>query len=809
MDRIPVELRDAICNDSLVVFAGAGLSYTLKNVQDKELEGWENLVKCILSELCKKGCEVDCLNPLIKRYDPIKILDLIDDENIPKEKIYSFIKDFFDLDKNNNDFELHKKIYQLSKKIITTNYDNAFEIAVPELKKNKAYKGKNYELNTHKYPNSPFLFKLHGCSEDAESMVLFPNDYKELYEGKNKDSEYCLLVLRNIIFNKSILFIGTGMGDVQINNIFSAIKSIQGDYNQKHFIITEKSIDSSLSFLTPVRIDDYSQIPSVIDDLIEIKEQCKNNNPYDITQIQTKQLEEKEERLKEIEKKLKEKNRESIKDKLLLERESLEHFTEGGKYFQSNKPIEAIEQYKRALELKSDFHNALLLWGIALGFLAKTERGNEAEDLYRQAFDKFKEAIKIKPDYHEAFNSWGLFLGSLAMTKEGNDAEDLYSQACDKFEEVNGIRPDDHEALFLWGSALCKLAETKEGNDAEDLYRQACDKFKEATDIKPGFHNALLLWGIALGFLAKTERGNEAEDLYRQAFDKFKEAIKIKPDYHEAFNSWGLFLGSLAMTKEGNDAEDLYSQACDKFEEVNGIRPDDHEALFLWGSALCKLAETKEGNDAEDLYGQACDKFKEATVIKPDFHNALQEWGTLLGRLAMTKEGNDAEDLYSQACDKFEKVIGIRPDNHEALFFWGNALGKLVETKEGNDAEDLYNQACDKFKKAIDIKPNYYEAFNSWGLFLGHWAKIKRDKEAEYLYSEAFDKFEKALEYGASPYHLSCIRALKGDREEALELLEVSLSKNEINAKIVENDGHWINYRRDEKFLALLNKYKR
>ena len=720
MYSIPRELKEAICNDSLVVFAGAGLSYTLKNLQNTELEGWKNLVKCILNELCKKGCEVDCLKPLIERYDPIKILDLIDDENIPKEKIYSFIKDFFDLDKNNNDFELHKKIYQLSKKIITTNYDNAFEIAVPELKKNKAYKGKNYELNTHKHPNSPFLFKLHGCSEDAESMVLFPNNYKELYEGEDKDSKYCLLVLGNIIFNKSILFIGTGMGDVQINNIFSAIKNIQGDYNQKHFIITEESIDSSLSFLTPVRIDDYSQIPSVIDELIEIKEQCKNNNSYETIELE-KQLEEVRKLLEKANIEIEESKNTSSIDKLLLERESLEHFTKGGEYGLSNKPIEAIEEYKRALELKPDFHEASNNCGLFLGWLAMTKEGNDAEDLYSQACDKFEEAIKIKPDYHEAFNSWGLFLGMFARTKEGNDAEDLYIQACDKFEE----------------------------------------------------------------------------------------AIKIKPDYHEAFKSWGLSLGKLAMTKQGNDAEDLYSQACDKFEEADGIRPDDHEALFLWGRTLGSLARTKKGNDAEDLHWQACHKFKRAIDIKPDFHKALFFWGHALCILAETKEGNDAEDLYSQAFDKFEEADGIRPDDHEALFFWGNALCILAETKEGNDTEDLYNQACDKFKKAIDIKPNYHEAFNSWGLFLGHWAKIKRDKEAEYLYSEAFDKFEKALEYGASPYNFSCIRALKGDREEALELLEVSLSKNEINAKIVENDEHWINYRRDEKFLALLNKYKR
>jgi len=385
MIEIPTELKKVICNNELLVFVGAGLSFNLKNTHNQSLKGWSNLVENILLELKSSGHNVNHLIPLANKYEPIKVLDLIEsDTDISKKEIYKFVKDYFDL-KNDNNLDLHKKLYQLSKKIITTNYDTAFETAVNELRKNKAYKGKNYELTTHKEPNSTLLFKLHGCYEDIDSMVLFPSNYKALYENTNKDAEHALLVLRNIILNKSLLFIGTGMGDFQINSIFKEIKNLQGQYNQKHFIITNKPIDSSLNFLTDLQITNYSEIDSVVDTLINIKKECDNNKSIKILEL--------ERQLEQANRKIIELKNTSNKDKL-LEREALKYFTKGVEFSLTDKPVKASEEYKTALELKPDLHEALYNWGTDLGNLAKTKEGKEAEELYNQAFDKFQKAIE-------------------------------------------------------------------------------------------------------------------------------------------------------------------------------------------------------------------------------------------------------------------------------------------------------------------------------------------------------------------------------------------------------------------------------
>lgn len=116
MIEIPTELKKAICNNELLVFVGAGLSFNLKNIHNQSLKGWSNLVENILLELKSSGHNVNHLIPLANKYEPIKVLDLIEsDTDIPKKEIFKFVKDYFDL-KNDNNLDLHKKLYQLSKK---------------------------------------------------------------------------------------------------------------------------------------------------------------------------------------------------------------------------------------------------------------------------------------------------------------------------------------------------------------------------------------------------------------------------------------------------------------------------------------------------------------------------------------------------------------------------------------------------------------------------------------------------------------------------------------------------------------------
>ena len=281
---------------------------------------------------------------------------------------------------------------------------------------------------------------------------------------------------------------------------------------------------------------------------------------------------------------------------------------------------------EKAREFKDENLNSLLgnlfnNWGNYLGELVQTKEGKEADDLFGQAFEKYRKAVEIKSDKHEAFNNWGNALGNLAKTKEGKEAEDLFGQAFEKFRKAIEIKPDMHEAFSNWGTYLGELAKTKEGKEAEDLFGQAFEKFRKAIEIKPDKHEAFYNWGTILGNLARTKEGKEADDLFGQAFEKYRKAVEIKPDMHEAFYGWGTYLGELAKTKEGKKAEDLYGQAFEKYRKAVEIKPDMHEAFNSWGSFLTNLAKTKTGREADDLYGQAFEKFWKAVDLGGKCYN--------------------------------------------------------------------------------------------------------------------------------------------------------------------------------------------
>ncbi len=130
--------------------------------------------------------------------------------------------------------------------------------------------------------------------------------------------------------------------------------------------------------------------------------------------------------------------------------------------------------------------------------------------------------------------------------------------------------------------------------------------------------------------------------------------------------------------------------------------------------------------------------------------------------------------------------------------------------KEEYDS-DRINKIDKKVKAVNDKELNSLLAglHSNWGTYLGNLAKTKEGKEADELYKEAFEKFQKAIEYGASSYNLSCIYALKGENESALQYLNISLSNGEIDTCFVENDEDWKDYLENEEFIELLKKYKK
>lgn len=615
MIEIPPGLREAIKADELVLFVGAGLSWNFKNKKNETLEGWTKMASSITSHLKEKHRITEDVKQSCDKKEPIDALKEIEDSGVNKRIVGEFVKDYFTLGEG-NDYSLHQNLFELSTKIITTNYDRAFEMAVPRLQEIKAYRGKNYELNRLK-KDPVFLFKLHGCIENVDSMVLFPSDYEKLYNSKGRDAEHALYALRNHIFNKTFLFIGTGLSDPQINSFFEEIKRIQQIYNQEHYIITPDPLEKSLDFLTRIPIPSYEGIPGIIDQLLEIKRaEDEKNTPLN------EQLKETEKRNEVLTKELEEVKDKNERNLLLLEWESNNRFNRGLRYHLAGEYLEALEEYKVATILNPRNSEAFCNWGTALSDLAKTKSASEAEEDYNNAFKKYQKAIDYKSDDYLTYNNWGNALYALAKTKFGNEAEDFYNEAISKYQWAIKYKLDYHEAYYNWGVALMELARIKSGSEAERLYNEAIAKYRRAIEYRSDNPEAYNNWGVALRDLAETKSGSEAEDLYNEAINKYREAVKYRPDHYGAYNNWGNALSDLAKTKNSSDAERLYNEAIDKYQEAIMYRPDYYQAYNNWGNALIYLAQTKSGSEAEGLYEEATEKYQQAIQYGGDsFYN--------------------------------------------------------------------------------------------------------------------------------------------------------------------------------------------
>lgn len=256
------ELEEAIDNDNLVLFCGSGTSSAL------ELPSWQDLVINIIEQVSYYNICYRPLGELVRTniLSPLAVLDLLEEDY--KHLITDTLAKTIELDRR-GEVKLQEKILNISEKIITTNYDKAFEIASST---------PNVILNDGKYKlakiadNKRFIFKIHGDIDNPEDCILFTRQYKKLYQ-----ENAFLLGLRILFIQKTILFIGFSLTDPYIVEIINTITNTFDSFNRKHFIVTTDKKFNEDKFNRKVHaiiLEDYSKLDQFLDSLISHK-----NNP--------------------------------------------------------------------------------------------------------------------------------------------------------------------------------------------------------------------------------------------------------------------------------------------------------------------------------------------------------------------------------------------------------------------------------------------------------------------------------------------------------------------------------------------------
>lgn len=253
---IPSSLIEKIKNKKVVLFIGSGLS------SNAGLPNWSNLLIELLNGISQREPRyhgyIDSLEK--KLFEPIEIL-----KKIEVHKTY-IIEEFEKIMKKYNEVDpttIHKKISQISTKIITTNYDELIEKSDSRLEKITYYN--NYKTaKIHEYEN--YVYKIHGDINEPDKCVLFPSQYEEIY-GSNETLN--VFDLKKIISEKTILFIGFSMSDPYVDYVFKYVDNLLSGFKPESFIITTDRSTVFSNRVTKILLDSYENLERTIDSIIE------------------------------------------------------------------------------------------------------------------------------------------------------------------------------------------------------------------------------------------------------------------------------------------------------------------------------------------------------------------------------------------------------------------------------------------------------------------------------------------------------------------------------------------------------------
>ena len=257
---IPKSLKTAFKNNEVILFVGSGLSI------DLGLPNWDGLVNEIIDYIVKETNTTD-LNLFkdilaVRQMTAIDVLTQIEKKH--KKLAFDYLGGKRLRLKESIDLSLHKNLFDLCPRIITTNYDHAFELAIGDTI-HKISNSSIYGIsNLERKPE--YLFKIHGDINDPDECVLFQSAYENLYTEKGSKQELFTGQFKNLILNKTLLFIGFSLNDPYVKEIMDHVNTISNSMLNKHYLITTDT-KFNIPYIEPIILEDYKHLSGVIDQI--------------------------------------------------------------------------------------------------------------------------------------------------------------------------------------------------------------------------------------------------------------------------------------------------------------------------------------------------------------------------------------------------------------------------------------------------------------------------------------------------------------------------------------------------------------
>ncbi|UJH92079.1 SIR2 family protein [Antarcticibacterium sp. 1MA-6-2] len=256
-----VQLKKAINQDRLVIFAGAGVSF------DSGLPLGNNLLEKI-----KKKLNFDT-----QEDDPLKLAQLLHIEK--GEKDYNEILKNLIFESCTTANPIHEILFTLNPQhIVTTNYDYFFEEIIDQDGLPFSIISKDQDLPYAEHKN--LVIKYHGDFQN-KNIVLKETDYLE-YSKTNILKE---TFVKSLFSNKVILFVGYSFSDINLKILLREVQHLLKKHQQKSYLIIpdENVPNSEISYFNNFGINIINFDPNLfLDDYQKDKLSKKGQKVYSI-----------------------------------------------------------------------------------------------------------------------------------------------------------------------------------------------------------------------------------------------------------------------------------------------------------------------------------------------------------------------------------------------------------------------------------------------------------------------------------------------------------------------------------------------
>lgn len=213
----PTSLVDELAAKRAIVFIGAGISSSAQAPDGTRPPTWKALLLDAKDVFIADPEEKAYIDQLINKDLLLDAAEVIfDSVGQPDRRTY-FTGKF--AVPNFNPSEFHKVIQDINAKtVITTNYDQIYEVQCGALRAGKGYAVRTYVdsnmLNDIRSKDN-LIVKAHGCINKTESIVLTRSDYFKI----KRDNSYFYHILDSLLMINTVVFIGCSMNDPDIQLI--------------------------------------------------------------------------------------------------------------------------------------------------------------------------------------------------------------------------------------------------------------------------------------------------------------------------------------------------------------------------------------------------------------------------------------------------------------------------------------------------------------------------------------------------------------------------------------------------------------